>query len=91
MNMGSTVTTIKKLKDQIFQKEEELRELKAQLTKCEADILLERKLDLSQVTEWKRYFSFDEYRRYGRQMIVPSIRIQGVLFIYFNYQIYLPI
>lgn len=70
------------LRKQIAATEEELRKLKEQLVAVEAQELKNLNgLSLNDgphpVTQGKWPLSAEEYKRYGRQMIVPNIGIQG--------------
>ena len=74
------------LRRQIVATEEELRSLKEQLAGVEAQNSVEKAFDgvsLQEprpVTQGKWPLSAEEYKRYGRQMIVPNIGIQGQFF-----------
>lgn len=73
------------LRKQIEVTEAELERLKAQLAQVEATQGLENlsigsEPDLvTQETQQKWPLSLEEYKRYGRQMIVPSVGIKGIL------------
>ncbi|RDL40041.1 uncharacterized protein BP5553_00020 [Venustampulla echinocandica] len=64
------------LRRQILETEDELKRLKDQLSKVEEKTALEQD---GPVTQSKWPLSAEEYQRYGRQMIVPNIGIQGQL------------
>jgi hypothetical protein len=97
--MDSATQSADALRRQIAATEEELKRLKAQLASVEAHDGtngVEKSLqglevdDAGLVTHGKWPLSAEEYKRYGRQMIVPSIGIQGIsyahfLFDYFTY------
>ena len=84
--MNSATASAESLKKQIAVTEEELKNLREQLASIEAQDEVKRGLaglDLGNVTETQNKdekkwpLSEEEYRRYGRQMIVPSVGIQG--------------
>ncbi|KAL2072634.1 hypothetical protein VTL71DRAFT_11977 [Oculimacula yallundae] len=90
--MGLATTSVEALRNQITATENELKRLKEQLGALEAQDAASRgiaglSLDAGLVTEHENHhldegkwpLSKEEYRRYGRQMIVPSIGIQGQL------------
>lgn len=80
--MDAATLSADALRKQIAATEEDLRRLKEQLASVEAQTV-EKSLDglalrePSPVTKGKWPLSAEEYRRYGRQMIVPDIGIQG--------------
>jgi hypothetical protein len=85
--MDSATQSADALRKQITATEEELKRLKVQLASVEAHDGtngVEKSLqglevdDASPVTHGKWPLSTEEYKRYGRQMIVPSIGIQGI-------------
>jgi len=87
--MDSATQSADSLRKQIAATEEELKRLKAQLASVEAyDSTngVQKSLqgleigDAGPVTQGKWPLSAEEYKRYGRQMIVPSIGIQGISF-----------
>ncbi len=71
------------LREQIAATEKELSRLKEQLASVEAQSSIENAFDgvslerLKPVTQSKWPLFEEEYKRYGRQMIVPNIGIQG--------------
>lgn len=80
--MDSANASAKVLRQQIVETEAQLKRLKDQLSQVEAALAAESvngpPLDGSPVTEGTKWpLSAEEYKRYGRQMIVPSIGIQG--------------
>src|ERR1700712_2819708 len=77
--MESATQSADALRKQIAATEQELVRLKEHLASVEAlDGIKELKLEEpSPVTNGKWPLSSEEYKRYGRQMIVPSIGIQG--------------
>jgi len=80
--MDSATASAESLRKQIFDTEDELKRLKEQLASVEAQEGLEG-LHLSNgglVTKTKWPLTAEEYRRYGRQMIVPSVGIEGTWF-----------
>lgn len=78
--MTSAALEAEVLRDKIRKVEVELDQLRAQLNKVEQ---AEKKADVQpseddQTGERKRWpLSQEEYSRYGRQMIMPSIGLQG--------------
>ena len=84
--MDSATQSADSLRKQIAAIEEQLKNLRAQLASVEAhdgtdgvgkslqDLEID---DAAPVTQSKWPLSAEEYKRYGRQMIVPSIGIQG--------------
>ena len=78
------------LRKQIFAAEEDLAKLKTQLAEFEAQNLEstvlgheseESRVESSREQAERRWpLSSEEYQRYGRQMIVPNIGIQGQLY-----------
>lgn len=87
--------TAANLRKQIQETEIKLAELKAQLLEAEARIEISNKADKEDqaatasahqddengTTQEKKWpLSPDEYKRYGRQLITPSIGIQGVYY-----------
>lgn len=90
--MDSATASAETLRNQISATEDELKRLKEQLASVEAhDAEAAQRgmagLDLSAAglvtengseNERKWPLSEEEYKRYGRQMIVPSIGIQGI-------------
>lgn len=81
--METTTQTAESLRQQIAVTDEKLRKLKEQLANLEAQSVETSLRDLSvgdqasRVTNCKWPLSSEEYKRYGRQMIVPDIGIQG--------------
>jgi hypothetical protein len=87
--MDSATQSADALRKQIAATEEELKRLKAQLASVEAHDgtnAVKKSLqglevdDASPVTHGKWPLSAEEYKRYGRQMIVPSVEIQGIFY-----------
>jgi len=82
--MDSANASAAALRKQIFETEAQLKKLKEQLAQVEAtDGISSISLNSSAndpvtLSEGKWPLSKEEYRRYGRQMIVPSIGIQGL-------------
>lgn len=81
MVMNAATQTAEQLRRQILGVEDQLKKLKEQLAEVEARNEVQTSLDsLSMqdpVTNGKWPLSSEEYKRYGRQMIVPSIGIKG--------------
>lgn len=89
--MDTVTSKVELLKAQIFKTEEELRQLKTQLAELEAstprisststqDAHNQKDApDPQPPQEWKWPLSESEYTRYGRQLILPTIGIQGQL------------
>jgi adenylyltransferase/sulfurtransferase len=82
--MDAATQSAEALKRQIAATEEELKRLKEQLAVVEAQSSTEEAVDglklgatRSPVTTGKWPLGLEEYKRYGRQMIVPHIGIQG--------------
>jgi adenylyltransferase/sulfurtransferase len=80
--MDAATQSAEALKKQIITTEEQLKRLKEQLVAVEAQSSIERAVDglglrAGPVTTGKWPLDLEEYKRYGRQMIVPSIGIQG--------------
>jgi adenylyltransferase/sulfurtransferase len=73
--MEAANTSAEALRAQIAATESELQRLKSQLAKIE-----EKKAtnETNLVTHSKWPLSQEEYKRYGRQMIVPGFGIQGI-------------
>jgi len=82
--MDKATSSAEVLRSQIATTEEGLRRLREQLAAVEAkeaedlnQLSLQEKPGL--VTQGKWPLELEEYRRYGRQMIVPNFGIQGIL------------
>lgn len=80
--MDAATQSAEALKRQIATTEEELKRLKEQLAVIEPQSSIEEAVDglelgAGPVTTGKWPLELDEYKRYGRQMIVPNIGIQG--------------
>jgi adenylyltransferase/sulfurtransferase len=67
------------LRNQIAATEEHLRRLKEQLADLEEQNPSQIVQESDPVTHGKWPLSLEEYKRYGRQMIVPNIGIQGYI------------
>ncbi|KAI8632525.1 adenylyltransferase [Xylariaceae sp. FL1651] len=79
--MGTVTGTIEQLREQISRTEEELRQLKAQLAELEEE---KRSQDAQghptpTLSGWKWPLKEEDYARYGRQLILPSLGIKGQL------------
>ncbi|PVH85785.1 molybdenum cofactor synthesis protein-like protein [Cadophora sp. DSE1049] len=72
--MDSATASAETLRKQISATEDDLKRLKAQLASVEA-----QDAEAAKGIAGKWPLSEEEYRRYGRQMIVPSVGIQGQL------------
>lgn len=82
--MDTVRKSAQQLREQISKAEEELRSLREQLAQTEAH---EKAQDQDQEAEtgvasangsaWKWPLQADEYDRYGRQLILPNVGIQG--------------
>jgi adenylyltransferase/sulfurtransferase len=84
--MDAATQSAEALKKQIATTEEQLKRLNEQLVAVEAQRSIEKAVDRLElgagpVTTGKWPLELPEYKRYGRQMIVPNIGIQGGLFI----------
>ena len=80
--MDAATQSAEALKKQIASTEEQLKRLKEQLVAVEAQSSIEKAVDglvlgAGPVTAGKWPLELEEYKRYGRQMIVPNIGIQG--------------
>ena len=82
-NMELANASAEAFRKQIQQIEGQLARLKAQLAEVEAATVTQKTIELSQkertdpvTLKWP--LLPEEYKRYGRQMIVPSIGIQGI-------------
>ena len=81
-NMEPANASAEALRKQIATAEAELKKLRAQLAQVEADAVIQKTegLSLNEHPVTKKWPLLpEEYKRYGRQMIVPSIGIQGTL------------
>lgn len=76
--MSSAIVAAHALRKQIAETEEQLKSLRAQLYDLETPDTTERSTSHDQPSESKWPLSQDEYKRYGRQMIVPNFGIQGM-------------
>ena len=74
--MESANASVEALRKQILDTEESLRELREQLAQIESRDVIKIAKN-SSINELKWPLSSEEYKRYGRQLIVPSIGIQG--------------
>lgn len=78
--MDNARKSAQQLREQITKAEEELRNLREQLAQAEA---YERDQEPEAVplradgSAWKWPLKADEYDRYGRQLILPNVGIQG--------------
>ena len=84
--MESANASAEALRKQIAATEAELSRLKAQLAQVEAGAVTQKIESMSvadclvtQDEDRKWPLLAEEYKRYGRQMIVPSVGIQGIL------------
>jgi hypothetical protein len=81
--MDSANASAEVLKKQILETEAQLKRLKDQLAQVETGSIEHDvnglRLSDSPVTQDRKWpLSAEEYKRYGRQMIVPSIGIRGI-------------
>ena len=79
-NMDKATSSAEVLRRQIAATEQELRRLREQLAAVEAkevEDLNGLSLEDHPVTQGKWPLELEEYKRYGRQMIVPNVGIQG--------------
>jgi adenylyltransferase/sulfurtransferase len=81
--MESAIMSAENIKKQILETEAKLQDLKGQLAKIKAQDLPRdsqprdaAKDSASQDSKWP--LSPEEYNRYGRQMIVPTVGIRGM-------------
>lgn len=75
-DMEAATTSASALRAQIAATEQELGKLKEQLAKIEEKETSTNEVEKPVTSKWP--LSQEEYTRYGRQMIVPSIGIQGM-------------
>ncbi|KAK6587350.1 hypothetical protein PZA11_000640 [Diplocarpon coronariae] len=80
--MDPAPASAQNLRKQIITTEDKLKRLKEQLASVEAQdgiagLQLGAEENVTEVSKWP--LSEEEYQRYGRQMIVPSVGIQGQL------------
>jgi adenylyltransferase and sulfurtransferase len=76
--MDTTIQRVGFLKQRIIETERQLQKLKDQLASVEAEREEgQNDINASPVTSEKWPLGSEEYKRYGRQMIVPNIGIQG--------------
>ena len=75
--MESASASVETLRKQILDTENSLRELREQLAQIESRNVGESAKN-SSISDWEWPLSLEEYKRYGRQMIVPNIGIQGI-------------
>lgn len=87
--MESANASAEALRKQIAATEDELSRLKAQLAQVETGAVTQNIESLSiadglvtQDVDRKWPLLAEEYKRYGRQMIVPSVGIQGILYLF---------
>jgi adenylyltransferase/sulfurtransferase len=83
--MDAATQSAEALKKQIATTEEQLKRLKEQLVAVEAQSSIGKAVDglelgAGPVTTGKWPLELEEYKRYGRQMIVSNIGIQGGFF-----------
>lgn len=81
--MVSAAESAKVLREQIAATEDKLRCFREQLALVEAQISAESELQELRLSEKRPVtrkwpLASEEYKRYGRQMIVPDIGIQGI-------------
>jgi hypothetical protein len=95
--MESANASAEALRKQIEVTEAELARLKAQLAQVEATkdlekLSIEKEPDLvTQDGERRWPLLLEEYKRYGRQMIVPSVGIQGISSLSLSLNVYIQI
>lgn len=80
--MDSARKTAQQLRGQISKAEEELRSLREQLSQAETeeevkDQEAETVPPVTNGSTWKWPLKAEEYDRYGRQLILPNVGIQG--------------
>ncbi|KAL1868913.1 Urmylation protein [Diaporthe australafricana] len=75
--MDTAEKSAQQLRVQIAQAEDELKSLKEQLAQAEAQEQKESVDIKTNGSAWKWPLGADEYDRYGRQLILPSVGIQG--------------
>lgn len=78
--MDTARKSAQQLREQILKAEEELRNLREQLAQAEAqdqDQEAENGAASTDGSAWKWPLKAEEYDRYGRQLILPNVGIQG--------------
>lgn len=80
--MDSARKSAQQLREHISKAEEELRSLREQLSRAEAeeqvkDQEAETVPPVDNGSAWKWPLKAEEYDRYGRQLILPNVGIQG--------------
>ena len=75
--MDSANASAEALRKQISEAEDQLSLLKKQLAQVEAASTVNSIKDIN-LNDHKWPLSGEEYKRYGRQLIVPSVGIQGI-------------
>ena len=86
--MESANASAEALRKQIEVTESQLERLKAQLAQVEAEAVSQKIDELSARQNDARLMTkqwpllSEEYKRYGRQMIVPSVGIQGIIVLF---------
>ena len=73
--MDGAKRSAEQLREQIAKAEEELKLLKAQLAEAEG-VATDFPSSASQ-NSWKWPLKAEEYQRYGRQLILPAVGVQG--------------
>ena len=75
---------IEELKSRIVEHERQLQDLRQELDRAEREADLDNtqardasNLTLDVAANWRWPLTADEYKRYGRQMILPEIGLQG--------------
>ncbi|OTA98498.1 hypothetical protein M426DRAFT_109555 [Hypoxylon sp. CI-4A] len=90
INMDSIANKAEQLRGKISQAERDLDNLRRQLAELESstkpsrtaqapDSILDHKKSTEESLTWKWPLSEDEYSRYGRQLILPTVGIKGQL------------
>ncbi|KAI1390116.1 adenylyltransferase [Hypoxylon trugodes] len=88
--MNLSTNKAQELRDKISQTEEELQDLRRQLVELESPVpdpsaeqestsALDRENPVDTIPEWKWPLKEDEYSRYARQLILPTVGIRGQL------------
>lgn len=78
--MDTARKSARQLREQIAKAEEELKDLREQLAQAEAygqEQGAETGTARTNGSAWKWPLKAEEYDRYGRQLILPSVGIQG--------------
>lgn len=84
--MDTAGTSAQKLRVQIAHAEDKLKSLREQLAQAETQEQKESVKINANGSAWKWPLGADEYDRYGRQLILPSVGIQGQICLFLSSQ-----